>query len=287
MASSRPSDHLSGIRKFYGEIWATPDPEFEAEIARSREPRTPDLLFDYADTLGLDAGSRVLDIGSRDAVHAIELARRYGCTVVAADPVPFHTGLATQLLADTDNDIRSLVELSDAAIEHLPFEDAAFDLVWARDMLNHVALRRGMEEAFRVLKPGGAMLVFQTFATPLLEAGEARRLYENHSIIPENMDPEHLEETVESAGFTIETVDVVSSEWREYRVESGMDDIGQDLMTLARMRRAEHELVERFGRSRYEATISDILWGVYLLLGKLSSSIYVFRKPASSGPAHE
>lgn len=274
-------DQLASIHKLYGEIWASTDAAFDAEIAKPRAPRSPELLFDHAARLGLGPDSRVLDIGARDAVHAIELARRHGCHVTAADPVPFHLGLARERLAEADPEIRALVDLSDATMEQMPFSDAAFDLVWARDMLNHVALRRGLAEAFRVLKPGAPMLVFQTFATPLLEQGEARRLYEIHSIIAENMDPELLEEIATATGFEIETVDEIGSEWREYRVESGMDEIGQDLMTLARMRRAQAELVERFGRNRYEATIANILWGVYLLLGKLGSRIYIFRKPGS------
>jgi len=283
MLVSRSSDHLAGVHKLYGEIWATTDPDFDAAIATPDAPRGPELLFDYATSLGLSADDRVLDIGARDAIHAIELARRYGCQVVAADPVAIHLDLAKQRLADADPDVRARVELSDAAIEHLPFADDSFDLVWARDMLNHVALRRGLEETVRVLKPGAPMLVFQTFATPLLEPGEARRLYENHSIVPENMDWHYFEEIAESVGFRIETVDIVGGEWREFRVESGRDDVGRDLMTLARMRRNEAALVERFGRSRYEATIADILWGVYLLLGKLSSSIYVLRAPGADG----
>ncbi len=283
MLVSRSSDHLAGVHKLYGEIWATTDPDFEDAIAAPGTPRGPELLFDYATSLGLSDSDRVLDIGARDAIHAIELARRYGCDVVAADPVPIHLDLARQRLADADPEVRARVELSDAAIEHLPFADDSFDLVWARDMLNHVALRRGLEETARVLKAGAPMLVFQTFATPLLEPGEARRLYENHSIIPENMDWHDFEEIAESVGFRIETVDIVGSEWREYRVQTGRDDVGGDLMTLARMRRNEEALVERFGRSRYEATLADILWGVYLLLGKLSSAIYVLRAPGAAG----
>ena len=271
-------EQLASVHKLYGEIWATEDPEFEAAIRNPRPPRPPEMLFEYAAGLGMPEDARVLDIGARDAVHAIELAARHGWRVVAADPVPFHLQLSRERLEDARPELRHLIELSDAAIESMPFEDASFDLIWARDMLNHVALRRGLAEAYRVLKPDAAMLVFQTFATPLLEQGEARRLYEIHSIVAENMDPEFLEEAATSVGFAIETVDIIGSEWREFRIESGMDDIARDLMTLARMRRAESDLVQRFGRSRYEATLADILWGVYLLLGKLESRIYVFRK---------
>ncbi len=285
MADSRSGADLAGVHKLYGEIWASPNAEFEAEIAKPRSPRAPDMLFDHAAGLGVTADSRVLDIGSRDAVHAIELVRRFGCQVVAADPVRFHAELARERLPAPGPDIAARIELSDAAIEHLSFDDASFDLVWARDMLNHVALRVGLSECWRVLKHGAAMLAFQTFATPLMEPGESRRLYEIHSIHAENMDPDHFEELARSVGFVIETQDSITSEWREHAVESGKTDIGECLMTIARMHRAEQELVTAYGRAHYEATIADCLWGVYLLLGKLSSSIYVLRKPASSGAA--
>ncbi len=157
--SQLAADHLASIHKLYGEIWASSDPEFEAAIATPRNPRSPELLFEHAAALGLDATSRVLDIGSRDAVHAIELARRHGCRVIAADPVPFHIGLAEQRLSEAEPEVRERVELSDAAIERMPFADDTFDLVWARDMLNHVALRRGLQEVFRVLKPGGRIQI--------------------------------------------------------------------------------------------------------------------------------
>lgn len=286
MPDSRSAANLAGVHKLYGELWAQQNAEFEAEIGKSRSPRSPEVLFEYAANLGLTADSRVLDIGSRDAVHAIELVNRFGCQVVAADPVPVHAELARKRLMDAGPEMAGRIELSDGAIEHLPFGDASFDLVWSRDMLNHVALRPGLAEGWRVLKPGEAMLVFQTFATPMMEPGESRRLYGIHSIHAENMDPDHFEDVARSVGFAIETHDPITSEWREYAVESGNTDIGDCLMTIARMRRAEHELVATYGRSLYEATIADHLWGVYLLLGKLSSSIYVLRKAETTGGEH-
>lgn len=274
--TARASD---GVHMLYGEIWATTDPEFDAEVARPREPRTPELMFEHAATLGIDVDTRVLDIGAHDGQYAIELVRRFGCRVVAADPVPLHLDLARTLLAGTEPPVAERVEITEAAIEHLPFDDGAFDLIWSRDMLNHVALRPGLAECRRVLRSGGAMLAFQTFATPLLEPNEARRLYEIHSIHAENMDPDHFVEVAEASGFVIETQDAVTSEWREHMAESGKVDIGNALMTVARMRRFERDLVSRFGRARYEATLADHHWGIYLLLGKLSSQITVLRVP--------
>lgn len=268
-----------GVHKLYGEIWANPDPDFDAEVARPRQPRSPEVMFDHAAALGIGADTRVLDIGARDAACSIELVRRFGCHAVAADPVAVHLDAARRLLSEAGGPVAGRIELSDAAIEQLPFDDGAFDLIWCRDMLNHVALRPGLAECRRVLRPGGAMLVFQTFATPLLEPNEARRLYEIHSIHAENMDPNHFAEVAGASGFVIETQDPITSEWREHAVESGTVDIGECLMTVARMRRAERELVERFGRARYVATIADHHWGIYLLLGKLSSLLTVLRVP--------
>jgi len=54
---------------------------------------------------------------------------------------------------------------------------ASVDLVGCRDMLNHISpLEPGITECARVLRPGSAMIVFQTFAGDLLEPLEAARL---------------------------------------------------------------------------------------------------------------
>lgn len=46
-----------------------------------------------------------------------------------------------------------------ADVQHLPFDDAAFDLVVANYMLYHVTdLPRGLEEIVRVLRPGGTLV---------------------------------------------------------------------------------------------------------------------------------
>src|SRR5688500_3142941 len=59
------------------------------DLDASLDPAGPDQLYDIAAPF-MTAGSRVLDIGCRDARHLIELARRYNITGIGVDPVAWH-----------------------------------------------------------------------------------------------------------------------------------------------------------------------------------------------------
>lgn len=61
-------------------------------------------------------------------------------------------------------------------IEALEVEDASFDLVIAHQILEHVDHRKALSECFRVLKPGGRLVV----TTPIIEAWETT--YENPAL---------------------------------------------------------------------------------------------------------
>jgi ubiquinone/menaquinone biosynthesis C-methylase UbiE len=55
-------------------------------------------------------------------------------------------------------------------MEQIPEPDESFDFIWSRDVLVLVeGLQAGLDEAARVLKAGGRMLVYTNFATELLE----------------------------------------------------------------------------------------------------------------------
>jgi hypothetical protein len=89
-------------------------------------------------------------------------------------------------------------------------------------MLNHVEdLDLALGECRRVVKNGGAMVVYQTFATPLLEPEEAKRIYADLAIVPERMSIDDFEQRVDAAGFTVEVLDIVGSQWRESWEEDG------------------------------------------------------------------
>ncbi|MDI3340423.1 MAG: class I SAM-dependent methyltransferase [Sphaerobacter sp.] len=268
---------MTTVAELYGDYWAEEESELEAALRTSLHPRGPDLLYELFAGFGIGPEDSVLDIGCRDAPYAVELARRFGCRVVAVDPAPLHVERARQRVAEAD--LTDRITVHPAGIEALPLADGSIAAIWCRDVLNHVALAPGLAECHRVLAPGGQILIYQTFATDALEPREAARLYAAIAIVPENMSPEFLEATARRAGFQIVQRDIIDSEWRERWQEEGERDLGADLLHLARLRRREVELVRRFGRARYEAVYGGLLWGIYQMLGKLCSTVYVLRKP--------
>ena len=161
------------VDSFYSEeIEAFYEQGLDKALDESLDPRGPDVLFDIAGELGTTASTRVLDVGSRIGKQMLELRDRFGCRVVGVEPAPANLGRMRRTYpSETFDVVRAIGEA-------LPFPDAAFDLVWIRDVLVHFEL---LDPAFaefrRVLKPGGAVLVFAVFATPLLEPREAKRLF--------------------------------------------------------------------------------------------------------------
>jgi ubiquinone/menaquinone biosynthesis C-methylase UbiE len=268
-----------GIQRLYGEIWAMGSPEFDEVLVRSLSPSGMERLLDLFAEAGVKAGDRVLDVGCRDASWAVDLVRRFGCHVLAIDPVPVHMEWARKCIEEAGLEERITARLGQ--IEAIPAEDGAIDIVWSRDMLNHVDLPAGLRECARVLRPGGRMFIYITLAGEFIEPAELNRLCAAQAIVPENMSSTYLEQTATEAGFHILRREVIGSEWQEAALEreSGKAAV-EALLHLSRMRRLEEDLVRRFGRERYEATYTGDLWIIYILLGKLSPMVYILETKA-------
>lgn len=108
----------------------------------------------------LREGASVLEVGCGTGVLSRLAAQRVGASgyVAGIDPAPQMIAIAR----DNARHTAPPVEYKLAAIEQLPFDSARFDVVFASLMLHHLppeVKRAGLREVWRVLKPGGHLVI--------------------------------------------------------------------------------------------------------------------------------
>jgi len=113
---------------------------------------------------GIQAGTRVLDIGSGLGGVARHLAGDFGATVHGVDLTPEFVAAAQSLSERTG--LAGQLEFTQASALALPLADASFDAA----VLVHVGMNirdkdRLFAEAARVLRPGGVLAVYDIMLT--------------------------------------------------------------------------------------------------------------------------
>jgi len=161
------------IREHYGAIGLTDrikaalttTPESQlltvAQLAPLDQFHTRGILStaELAGAAGLDAFTRVLDLGCGIGGPARYLAATFGCKVTGVDLSPGFIDAATYLTARCGLSDRVMFQVGEAL--HLPFDDASFDAVFlqhvAMNIADHTALYKEMR---RILAPGGRFATY-------------------------------------------------------------------------------------------------------------------------------
>jgi ubiquinone/menaquinone biosynthesis C-methylase UbiE len=108
------------------------------------------------------AGWAVLDVGCGTGAQ-LDLYRQAGCAVAGVEASPAMAQVARQRLG-----VHAAIELADAS--RMPYAAASFDLVLASMMLHELSAGTRdaiVNEAARVLRPGGRLLVIDYHPGPL------------------------------------------------------------------------------------------------------------------------
>jgi SAM-dependent methyltransferase len=269
------------VEEVYGSAMAGEE-AFQAALDQSLAPRGFDLLFDLVADLGLPPGSATLDVGAREGYYCIELARRFGFTVRGIEPVRRHldnAARALEALAAAEPEVAARIRIDQGIAEQLPGPDASADLIWCRDVLEHVQdLETAFGEFRRVLRPGGFAVIYQMTATDWLTPAEAAQLWPPGGIYACSVDPRHFETAIAAAGLTIAQGIQLHGEWRERAEEDGAGLSSRQLLWVSRLLRNRAGYEERFGTDAYQAMLTDSLWGVYQMIGKLNPRLYVLSR---------
>ena len=181
------------------------------------------------------------------------------------------------------------IEVIEGAIESMPFDDASVDWIWCRDVLVHVDVPRGLAECARVLRPGGAMLVYVTLRDRTARAargGGARAA-----------DGAHRASTRDEVEAAARGAGLVLALGRAARHASGASGCsktanGTPRAGPARSSRASAgagaSSPSSTATAAVDAALGGLIWGIYQLLGKLCPTVYVWervRKPLVAQPA--
>jgi ubiquinone/menaquinone biosynthesis C-methylase UbiE len=134
---------------------------------RAADERQRAMRHEYLSRVEFRERARVLEVGCGTGPVARDLASWPRVhEVVGVDPSPFFLDRARALAAGISN-LR--FELADGRV--LPFPDSAFDVVVFHTTLCHVpGPDEALREAFRVLRPGGQLAVFDGDYTTLTVA---------------------------------------------------------------------------------------------------------------------
>jgi arsenite methyltransferase len=182
------------------------------------------------DTIRLQQGINILDIGSGAGFPMLEIAERFGetCQVYGLDPSEDTNKMITEKIR--------LKEIRNASImqgiaEEIPFEDGFFGLITANNGLNNVQdVGKTLKECYRVAKSEAQMVLtmnlphtfvefYVIFEQILEEQGMYDTIQKMHDHIQEKRKPvETWKGLILEAGFAIKTINV---DGFKYRYTSG------------------------------------------------------------------
>ncbi len=273
MAESR------SVERVYRDLWDVRhlDPWFGATL---REPRGPDVLFamvdEWLETHHLGAQETILDVGCGQGHYACQLAERYRRPVVAFDLVTSNLEAARELRVEQG--LGPGVSLYRGGVEALALASGSVALIWCRCVLIHVAeVERALGEMWRVLKPGGGLLLHIGYATEHLTPEEAAALCRRMSFVPANLTRGRTAAMAQQLGFRCLKSEDLGGEFAEfYQQQDGR--CARELLAIARLYRHRRVFVEQFGEDVYETALGMYHWQVYQLLGKIGYHAYLLQK---------
>ena len=141
------------------------------EEFRSAGIRLNELMVQYA---GIDASSHVLDVGCGNGTNVVWVFRNTGAKATGIDLSGVRIANAVASL-EHEPDLAAKVAFEKASATDLPFEDGTFTHVWSQATIYHVPDKvKVLEEAYRVLKPGG-QFIFDDLTKPTSNISESAR----------------------------------------------------------------------------------------------------------------
>lgn len=151
---------------------------------KERRQAQIDLIEEVLRWAKIEQASHILDVGCGIGGSSLYLAGKYNASVTGITLSPVQATRAKQRAAEFGLCYRANFQVADAL--NMPFADNSFDLIWSLESGEHMPDKvKFLQECYRVLKPGGKMIVVTWCHRPLdtpLTSEEQKHLEEIYRV---------------------------------------------------------------------------------------------------------
>lgn len=238
---------------------------FDDEHANHAEA-LPNMNRVLASRVGITSEDSVLDAGCGVGGSSIWLAENRGARVCGVNIQPLHLRLARE--EAKTRGLEQLVRFEERNYCDTGFEPGSFDVVWALESVCHCDDKPAfIAEAFRVLRPGGRIMVadfFQFKADLDATERERMRLWLDGWALPGLAQVDEFRDGFRSAGFAQISCDditanVMRSSRRIYKASRIILPMSKPLELLGF--RSKRQTANVVASHHQYTTIRDGLWG--------------------------
>ncbi|MFV1872475.1 MAG: SAM-dependent methyltransferase [Oleiphilus sp.] len=228
LSSSEQFAHHKNINNYYD----SPAVAFFEQLAQQQihlgywDDKYPNVSFANAakrlstviiSQLDVTQDSHLLDIGCGCGMPAIDIIQERGCWVEGITINPQQQQKANALALKTGLSQKARFRVGDAA--KLPYQDQQFDCTLLLESIHHIGHQEALDEAWRVLKPGGQILIADGVALKEKVSPENKQCLSNTFVAKTLATKAECLEILETTGFTgIETLDLtraIQPTWRK------------------------------------------------------------------------
>lgn len=245
----------------------------------SGNPVSSDTLLDMVAEQGVGPGSLVLDVGCANGGVSRKLLQRTQCRIEGVELLPFLVDMGRK-----ENETLGVpaerFNIRQGSITAIPFADETFDFVFCNDVIGLVEdLDAAFTECRRVLKPGGKMLIYASFATDRMSAREAQDFVTYLGSATHGLELAHAEKHIKKH-FTVISKTVIGSQFTQSRIEKdlGHSEAAQSLLTVARLLTWPDKFIAKYGEKTYRMCLAGAQWVPFILLGKLQPTVFMVKK---------
>ncbi len=176
---SRDYYNSSPADRFYHTIWGGEDIHIgiyeDGDTIAEASERTVERMSTLLPELTSD--TEVVDLGAGYGGAARYLAKRHGCSVTCLNLSEVQNRRNRTM--NREQGLDKQVEVVDGNFEDVPFPDDRFDVVWSQDSFLHSGDReRAIEEASRILKPGGRLIFTDPMQSSSADEEDLRPVYD-------------------------------------------------------------------------------------------------------------